>query len=129
MIPCLLITADTSVRDQIKVGLDQTGAFQVDTAEDTWAVEMAKNKGYRVVIADTSLGDGADGLEILRRIREVSSDAELLFIARNRNQSRQLTRDKQQIGLYGFFHVPVDTLEFYGTLARLLDRLGASAAA
>jgi DNA-binding response OmpR family regulator len=78
MIPCLLVTADTAVRDVLKVGLDQTGAFQVDVAEDQWAVEMAKSKAYRVVVADASLSDGSDGLELLRKVREVSHDAELL---------------------------------------------------
>jgi DNA-binding response OmpR family regulator len=124
MIPCLLVTADTAVRDVIKVGLDQTGAFHVDLAEDGWAVEMAKAKHYRVVLVDTSLGDGSDGLDALRKIREVLADAELLFIARNRNQSRHLTRDKQALGLYGFVHVPVDPSEFFATMARLLERLG-----
>lgn len=129
MIPCLLITPDTALRDIVKVGLDQTGGFQVDLAEDPWAVEMAKAKRYRVVIADTSLGDGSDGLDALRRIREILSDAELLFIARNRNQSRHLTRDRQALGLYGFLHVPIEPNEFFSTVARLLERLGATAGA
>lgn len=129
MIPCLLVTADTAVRDVLKVGLDQTGAFQVDVAEDQWAVEMAKSKAYRVVVADAALSDGSDGLELLRKVREVSQDAELLYIARNRNQSRHLSRDKQALGLYGFVHVPVEPLEYYRTLARLLDRLGGLPAA
>ncbi|MCE9635669.1 MAG: response regulator [Planctomycetes bacterium] len=125
MIPCLLVTADTAIRDVLKVGLDQTGAFHVDVAEDQWAIEMARSKPYRVVIADTSLSDGSDGLELLRRVREVAADAELLFIARNRNQSRHLGRDKQQLGLYGFIHVPVEPIEYYRLLARLLERVGA----
>ena len=129
MIACLLVTADTAVRDVLKTGLDQTGGFQVDVAEDKWAVEMARSKPYRVVIADTSLADGSDGLELLRSVREVSHEAELLYIARNRNQSRHLNRDKQQLGLYGFVHVPVDPLEYYRTLARLLERLGGAPAA
>ena len=129
MYPGLLVTADAAVRDVLKVGLDQTGAFQVYVAEDQWAVEMARSKPYRVILADTSLADGSDGLDLLRKIREVSPEAELLFIARNRNQSRHLGRDKQQLGLYGFVHVPVETQEYFSTLARLLDRLGATAAA
>jgi DNA-binding response OmpR family regulator len=128
MIHCLLVTPDTALRDVVKVGLDQTGAFQVDVAEDAWAVEMAKAKRYRVVIVDSSLADGSDGLDTLRRVRDVLGDAELLLVARNRNQSRQLTRDKQTLGLYGFLHVPVDPIEFFGTVARLLERLGASVA-
>ena len=92
MIRCLLVAGEKPARDTIKVGLDQAGAFEVDVADDAWAVEMAKAKAYQVVIADTSLADGSDGLDLLRRIREVLPDAELLLIARNKGQSRYLTR-------------------------------------
>lgn len=124
MIPCLLVTADPIARDLVKVGLEQTQAFEVDVAEDAWAVEMARSKVYRVAIVDAELA-AADGLEILRQIREVRGDAELLLIARNRNQTRHLLRDKQQLALYGFVYLPVDPLEFFKMTARLLERIGA----
>ena len=120
---CLLVAGEKQARDAIKVGLDQTGAFEVDVAEDAWAVEMAKAKAYQVVIADTTLADGGDGLELLRRVREVAPDAELLLIARNKAQSRYLTRDKQQLGIYAFVHFPIETLDFFRTISRLLERL------
>lgn len=128
MIPCLLVTADPAARDVIKVGLDQTQAFQVDVAEDEWAVEMARSKAYRVIIADADLTK-MDGLELLRQAREIRPDAELLLIARNRNQTRHLMRDKQQLALYGFVHLPVEPLEFFKMVARLLERIGAVATA
>ena len=124
MIPCLVVTADPAARDVIKVGLDHTQSFQVDVAEDEWAVEMARSKPYRVVIADADL-TALDGLELLRRVREVRPEAELLLIARNRNQTRHLLRDKQQLALYGFVHLPVDPLEFFKMTVRLLERIGA----
>jgi CheY-like chemotaxis protein len=129
MIPCLLITADPAVRDTVKVGLDQLGSFEIELAEDMWAVEMVRNRPYRVVVCDATLADGSDGLEVLRRIREVSGDAELLFICRDRTLGRNLGREKQQLGLYGVLYVPVEPVEFFRTLARLMERLGASVAA
>jgi DNA-binding NtrC family response regulator len=128
MIQCLLVAGDKPARDTIKVGLDQTGSFEVDTADDVWAVEMAKAKAYQVVIADTALADGTDGLELLRRIRAVLPTAELLMIARNKGQSRYLTQDKQQLGIYAFLQFPVEKLEFFKTLARLLERVGTDGA-
>ena len=124
MIQCLLVAGDKPARDTIKVGLDQTGSFEVDTVDDVWAVEMAKAKAYEVVIADTALADGTDGLELLRRIRAVLPSAELLMIARNKGQSRYLTQDKQQLGIYAFLQFPVEKLEFFKTIARLLERRG-----
>jgi DNA-binding NtrC family response regulator len=130
MIPCLLVAGDKQARDVLKVGLEQTGAFEIDCAEDAWAVEMVKAKRYRVVVADATLGDGTDGLELLRRVREARPDTELLLIARNKAQSRYLTRDKQELAIYALLHFPVDPVEFFKTIARLLDRLnGGSASA
>jgi len=126
MIPSLVVTADPAVRDIVKVGLEQTGAFQVDTAEDAWALEMARSKPYRVVIVDGVLSDGSDGLEVLRLVREASGHAELLHIVRSRSEVKQLTADKQALGLYGFVVLPVEPLEFFGMLARLLERLGSA---
>jgi DNA-binding NtrC family response regulator len=123
MIRCLLVAGEKQARDTVKVGLDQTGAFEVDLAEDAWALEMVKAKTYQVVIADTTLSDGSDGLDLLRRIRDALPEAELLLIARNEGQSSHLARDRQELGLYAFIHVPIQTLDFFKTAGRLIDRL------
>ena len=128
MIRCLLVAGEKQARDTIRVGLDQTNAFEVDTAEDQWAVEMAKAKSYQVVIADSTLGDGTDGLEFLAKIRDVLPEAELLLIGRSKVQSRYVTRDKQKLGIYALLQFPLETLDFFKTIARLLDRLAASPA-
>ena len=127
MIQCLLVAGEKQARDTVKVGLDQTGAFEVDTAEDGWALEMVKAKAYQVVIADSALADGSDGLELLRHVREALPEAELLLIARSKVQSRYITRDKQKLGIYALVPYPIETLEFFKTLARLVDRLGVPA--
>jgi DNA-binding NtrC family response regulator len=128
MILCLLVAGEKQARDTVKVGLEQTNAFEIDTAEDQWAVEMAKAKTYQVVIADSTLGDGTDGLEFLAKIREVLPDAELLLIGRSKVQSRYVTRDKQKLGIYALLQFPLETLDFFKTIARLLDRLAATPA-
>jgi DNA-binding response OmpR family regulator len=123
MIPCLLVAGEKQARDAVRVGLDQTGAFQVDVADDAWAVEIAKTKPYQVVIADSTLGYGTDGLEFLARIRELLPEAELLLVARSKVQGRLVTRDKQKLGIYALIQFPVETLDFFKTIGRLLDRL------
>lgn len=128
MIPVLLVTNDPTARDVIRVGLDQTQAFATDLAEDAWAVEMARSKAYRVIIVDADL-QGVDSGEMLATFREVRPDAELLMVSRNRNQSRHLLRDKQQLALYGFVHLPVERIEFFQLTARLLERVGGAPAA
>jgi DNA-binding NtrC family response regulator len=129
MIRCLLVAADKQARDIIKVGLDQTGAFETDVAEDAWAIEIAKTRRHQVVIADSTLADGSDGMEFLGRIREVLPEAELLLLGRSKVQSRYVTRDKQKLGIYALVPYPIETLGFFKTIGRLIDRLTAAPAA
>ena len=124
MIQCLVITGDPAARDVVRTGLEETGACEVDVAEDAWAVELADARPYRIVVADGTLADGSDGLDLLRKMREKLPEAELLLITRNRNQARYLARDKQQLGLSAYIHLPVETGEFFKGLARVLERLG-----
>jgi DNA-binding NtrC family response regulator len=123
MIPCLLVTAEKQARDVIKVGLDQAGAFEVDVAEDSWALEMVRAKPYQVVIADGSLGDGADGLEFLTRVREILPHAEVLLISRSKGQAKYAGRDRQKLGVYAYVQFPLEPLDFFKTLGRLVDRM------
>jgi len=129
MIRCLLIAGDKEARDVIKVGLEQAGAFEIETAEDAWAFEMVKTKPYQVVVVDTTLADGGDGFELLRRVREALPQAEILLVSRAENQSRVAGKDKKEFGVYAFVPYPVDTLDFFKTIARLVDRLNAGAPA
>jgi DNA-binding NtrC family response regulator len=129
MIKCLLIAGDKEARDVMKVGLEQAGAFEIETAEDAWAFEMVKTKPYQVVVVDTTLADGGDGFELLRRVREALPQAEILLVSRAENQSRVAGKDKKEFGVYAFVQYPVETLEFFKTIARLVDRLNAVPAA
>jgi len=128
MIRCLLVTGDKAVRDIVKVGLDQMGGFAVDTAEDAWAFEMIRAKTYAVVVADTTLADGGDGIELLRTVRTSLPDAELLLVARDADRAAK-ARDKQEFGVYSFLSYPVDAGEFYKTIARLAERVASRSAA
>jgi len=130
MIKCLLVAGDKEARDIVKVGLEQTGAFEVETAEDAWAFEMVKAKPYQVVVMDTTLADGGDGVELLRRVRGALPDAELLMISRAKDDARvQQARDKAEFGVYAFIPYPIDASAFFKTVARLIDRMTTGAAA
>ncbi len=129
MIGCLLVTADKRARDVIKVGLDQAGAFEVDVAEDEWALEVARTRMYQLAVVDTTLAGGADGVEVLRRLREILPSAELLLISRNKAEARQMLRDRQQLGLYGFVHLPIEPRDFFRLVGRLASRLAGPRAA
>jgi len=124
---CLIVSGDREARDLVKVGLEQTGVFEIETAEDGWAFEMVKAKPFRLVVVDTALG--GDGVELLRSVRAAMPNAELLLIARDKGDGRPQAKDKQEFGVYAFLPFPIDATEFFKTIARLVDRLNAGAAA
>lgn len=122
---CLIVTPDKIARDVIKTGFEQTGKVTVETCDDSWALELLHDQTYGIVVADTELGDGTDGLGLLAAVRERCPDAELLLITRSRNESRYLSRERHTLGIYAFIQVPVEPAEFYKTLSRLFERVGA----
>ena len=129
MFRCLLVTGDKAVRDIVKVGLEQVGGFAVDTAEDAWAFEMVRAKTYQLVVADTTLADGGDGMELLRTVRETLPDAELLLVCRDAADRAAKARDKAEFSVYSFLAHPIDAGDFFKTIARLVDRFSTRPAA
>ncbi len=128
MIRCLLVTGDKAVRDSVKVGLEQTQAYEVDVVENNWALDAAKNNEYAAVVCECQLSDGRDGLELLSDIRGLLPDASFLLISRTRTQSRYLSREKQTLGINGFIQIPIEPAEFFRSVIRLAEKIQAEAA-
>ncbi len=123
---CLIVSGDAPVRDAIKVGLAQVRDMVVETAADAWAIELVRAGSYDLVVADAQLADGTDGVEFLRDV-QAASPATLLALATSaKPQARVLARDRTEVDVCAFFRVPITTAEFYRTLARVVERLGAA---
>lgn len=123
MIRCLLVTGDQSVRDLVKAGLDQTQSFAVDFAQDSWARELVRSTDYRVVIADGTLADGSEGVELLAEVRRILPDSELVLLTRSRTQSRYLAREKQSVGIHAFLQIPVEPRAFFKAIGGLVKKV------
>lgn len=122
MIPCLLVTGDRVARDIVKTGLDQAQAFDVEVHTDAWALDLAREHTLGLVIADTSLGDGSDGIAFLRSVRELQPDAELWLITRGKNQGRYLAKDKSELGITTLLNLPLDATEFFRAVKKTIER-------
>jgi DNA-binding response OmpR family regulator len=118
----LLIEADPKNRDIIRTGLDQFQAFQVDHAVDDWGVDMAREKQYDLILVDLELANGADGMTVIKSIREFDSKVEIILITRGRT-SRLLSKEKQTSNLFGLLHLPIEEMSFFKLLARARDRM------
>lgn len=122
MIKSLLIESDPKNRDIIRTGLDQFQVFAVDCAEDAWGVDMAREKPYDLVVVDLELGGRADGMAVVRQIREFDQDAEIVLITRGRS-SRLLSKEKAVSNIFALLPLPLDEVGFFKLLARVRDRI------
>jgi len=122
MIKVLLIESEPKVRDIIMVGLDQFQVFEVDHAEDEWAVEMAREKPYDLVLVNLELGKGVDGMEIAKLIREYEKDAEIVLITRGRS-SKLISKEKAALNVFALLTLPIEEEPFFKMVARAKDRI------
>jgi CheY-like chemotaxis protein len=76
----LVIEDDESLRFLVRIFLEEI--CQVDeAATGECAVEKAVNRKYDAVLADINLGVGIDGIEAMRRIRDINGYAAIPIIA------------------------------------------------
>ena len=70
MISVLYVDDETSLLEIMKLFLERTGEFSVDTAESaSIAITMLKEKSYDVVVSDYQM-PGMDGIEFLKVLRK-----------------------------------------------------------
>jgi DNA-binding response OmpR family regulator len=122
MIKALLIESDPKTRDIIEVGLDNFQAFEVDHAEDAWAVDMAKEKSYDLVLVNLELANHVDGMEVVRQIREADPDVEIIVVTRGKS-SRLLSKEKAVSGVFAVLPTPIEEQAFFKLIGRVRDRI------
>lgn len=120
MIKVLLIVSDPTTRDTIQVGLRNFPGFEVEHAEDRWAVDMAREERYDLILASTRLSGEKSGLDIVRRIREFDSTSEIILITKG-HSAKAVGREKTALNLFGHLEVPIDDQAFFKTLRRAKD--------
>lgn len=122
MIKALLVASDSRNRDIIRTGLDQFQVFAVDHAADGWAVEMAREKDYPLIIVDLELTQRTDGMMVVRQIREFDQTAEIILVTRGRS-SRLLSKEKAASNLFALLPLPLEPVSFFKLMARVRDRI------
>ena len=75
----LVIDDEASTRDLLKISLESDG-YTVFTAEDgPKGLEVFARENPSIVLTDIKM-PGMDGIEVLKRIKELSPDAEVIVI-------------------------------------------------
>jgi DNA-binding response OmpR family regulator len=124
----LIVEEDPRTRDLLRVGLDSFANFVVDSAEPGWAVDEVRDRRFDLVIVNLEMGDGLDGLDVVRSIRELDSRPEFILLTKGKS-SRFLSSQKNANNIFAFLTLPLDVAAFFKTIARARDRIRGKVAA
>ncbi len=107
----LLLESSRPVRDLVKVALLQFDGMTVDCAEDSWALEMVKEKPYELLVVSDCLEAPGDGLLILKQIREMGSQAPAVVLSHD--QGAAASRERAALIIMDIVSVPPDTVALF----------------
>jgi DNA-binding response OmpR family regulator len=120
----LLVEANKAQRDLVKVALQQFEGTIVDTAEDNWAVEMARENAYQAIVLDDQLLHQGDGVLVLKDLREAGCLAPALVLSKDSGES--LSRERDALNVTQVLSFPLDTIELFKAVMALREKAGAN---
>src|SRR6266404_1960101 len=117
----ILVVDDSAfMRNSLRYLLERAGHDVVGLASGgREAVELYHRLQPDLVTMDIVMGD-MDGLEALRRVREMDSGAKVLMVT-IQNQER-LQEEARKLGACGYINKPFREADILGVLHRVLDR-------
>jgi CheY-like chemotaxis protein len=86
------------------------------------ALEMAKLGEYDIIIMDINLGDGIDGIETARMLREMDQYKDVPIIAVTANLSAQVRDHCLQVGMDAFLPKPFRKDDLINIINYVLER-------
>lgn len=104
----LIVDDEMGIRNSLRAVLEDEN-FEVDTvASGEACIELIQKRSYACILLDIWLGDGLDGLQTLRKIRDSGSDAAVVMISGHGNIETAVRSTK--LGAFDFIEKPL-TLE------------------
>jgi two-component system nitrogen regulation response regulator NtrX len=101
----LIVDDERGIRDSLRAVLEDEG-FDVEAVDSGEACLAAvETVHFACILLDVWLGDGIDGLETLRRIRESGSDAAVVMISGHGNIETAVNATK--LGAFDFIEKPL----------------------
>jgi two-component system, NtrC family, nitrogen regulation response regulator NtrX len=101
----LIVDDEPGIRDTLRVVLEDEG-FAIETAASgTACLESARRKNFACILLDIWLGDGIDGLETLKQLRQEGSDAAVVMISGHGNIETAVRSTK--LGAFDFIEKPL----------------------
>ena len=117
----LLVEADHAIRDRVKVAVQQFDGASVDTAEDAWALELARSNAYEMLVISDQLQEPGDGIKLLQALRSDGFMGPAILLSRGREGGE--IKDREAVNVSAVLTVPPDTVEIFKALVAAQDRL------
>jgi len=101
----LVVDDEKGIRDTLK-GVFEDEGFDVDTASSgDQCLKLTESENYSCILLDIWLGDGIDGMETLKRLRENKVDAAVVMISGHGNIETAVRATK--LGAFDFIEKPL----------------------
>ena len=131
---CLIAATDPPVRDTILTAVRAFPEIDCDAVDpETGRMHLRRRRYDFAIVALESADERArgpsqaeDSTTLLEELRAIAPDLPVLGVTR-RSALSVRRPELKRLGLFGLIGAPLDTLELYRTLRRLLDRARASA--
>lgn len=119
----LHIEDDDEIRFLVKAFLK--GYVDVDPAADAdEALNQTYEKKYDLIIMDINLGEGLDGIEASRKIRDISYYRDVPIIAATANGNSEIRNQCIEVGMDAFLLKPFMKKDLINTIEQVMeDRL------
>lgn len=101
----LIVDDERGIRETLRGVLEDEG-FEVETVETGEAcLEIVKKQHFSCILLDIWLGDGIDGLDTLKKLREDGNDAAVVMISGHGNIETAVKSTK--LGAFDFIEKPL----------------------
>ena len=116
----LLIAADPSVRDLVKVGLRQFPGVQVTVGVGHAGVSLARGKRFDCVFVGVDPREPGT-VQQLEHLRSFDRDVDLFVLTEPRHV-KGMAADKSKYDVHSFVATPIVVKDFFGAVGRYLER-------
>jgi YesN/AraC family two-component response regulator len=118
----LLVDDESDVTDLLKDYLELKGYKEIETAATGQeAINIITHKKPDFVILDIQLADDIDGMEVLKKTRELSPETKVVMVSAYK---KEFLAAAMELGAVGFISKPIKMAELNETIA-LISKLSA----
>ena len=109
----VLLVEDTPIAQIIQKNQMINHGCEVETADDgNIALKMANENAYDLIMMDIGLGDGPDGFEVTRLIKEQSAiNKETPVVAVTSHDSIEYKQKAIEVGMVEYFNKPFNSAD------------------